>query len=338
MRWLPALLLVIVFVFPLFMGGFACVAVATFAFDRDLYAGLLSDERLYDMPDAVSAASWQLSIPGLSAFPRTMGKAALRELLPPAYLRSQALNVMDQAFAYLRGRGSLNLWVDLGPLKRSLASDGGRRFALTLAQGLPQCTGSTAAPARGTIPACRPSGWTVQQTAQFIQASLPAVISRMPDRAALSASTPLPWRGFSAPGMLAAAAAGLIALGLGAWFASAFAFSSSPRDRKLWLGSTLLAPALCTLIIGLVSLSPFTFGWARYGIEAANLARFGLGQGYSDAVVDAAGIFIRRFSIGFLAVGGIASGLGLGLLIWGATSPIDRLAAQRSDVHASKST
>ena len=146
MRWLPALLLVLLLVIPLFLGGLSAVAVATFALDRNWYVGMLADERLYDLPDAVSSATWQPTLPGLTAFPPAMGREALRELLPQAYLRDQAGSLVDQVFAFLWGRAPLDLSVDLSPLKQSLVGDSAKRFALAMAKDLPDAATSAAAP------------------------------------------------------------------------------------------------------------------------------------------------------------------------------------------------
>jgi hypothetical protein len=322
MRWLPALLLVVLLVMPLFIGGLSAVAVSTFVLDRGWYVSFLSDERLYNLPDAVSSATWHLTLPGLSAFPPGMGREALRELLPPAYLRDQAGSVMDQVFSYLWGRGPLELSVDLAPLKQSLVGDRAHRFALAMARDLPEAAASMAVPKRGTIPASRPKGWTVDQTARFIEASLPNVLASMPDRLALGDTVPLPWRGFSAFGMLVGAAVLLMLLACGAWIGSAFAFSSVPRERLLWLGGSLLVPALCVLSVGVFSaVSPLALSLARMGIASADFAEIGLGQGFVDAVLNAARLSLARVSTGFLATGGIAAGIGIGLLVWGGITP-----------------
>ncbi|MCX7031507.1 MAG: hypothetical protein NTU62_15495 [Spirochaetes bacterium] len=322
MRWLPALLLVLLLVMPLFIGGLSAVAVSTFVLDRGWYVGFLSDERLYDLPDAVSSATWHLSFAGLSGFPHAMGREALRELLPPAYLRDQASAIIDQVFTYLWGRGPLDVSVDLSPVKRSLAGDGAKRFALALAKGLPEASASTAVPKRGTIPDYRPKGWTVDQTARFIEASLPPVLASLPDRLELGDTVPLPWRGFSAFGMLIGAAVVMMLLACGAWLGSAFAFSDVPRERLLWLGGSLLAPALCVLAIGAAAaVSPLALSWARMGISFADFAEIGMGQGFTDAVLNAVRLSLGRVSTGFLATGGIAAGIGIGLLVWGGSTP-----------------
>ena len=322
MRWLPALLLALLLVMPLFIGGLSAVAVSTFALDRDWYLGFLADERLFDMPDAVSSATWQMTLPGLPAFPPGMGREALRELLPPAYLRDQAGSIIDQVFTFLWGRGPLDLSVDLSPLKQSLVGDTAKRFALAMAKDLPVATASTALPKRGTIPGSRPKGWTVEQTARFIEGSLPTVLADVPDRLQLGDTVPLPWPGFSAFGMLIGAAVVAMLLAFGAWFGSAFAFSDVPRERLLWLGGTLLAPALCVLAVGVFSAaSPIALSWARIGISSADFAGTGVSQGFVDAVVNAARLSLGRITTGFLATGGIAAGIGVGLLVWGGITP-----------------
>lgn len=317
MRWLPALLLVLVFVVPLFIGGLSSVAVATFVLDRSWYAGLLSDERLYDLPDAVAGASWNTGIPELAGFPRTMSREALRELLPPGYLRDQSSAVVDQLFAFLWGRGPLDLSVDLSPLKGRLTGDTAKRFALAMAKGLPEAA-TAAAPARGVIPAARPKGWTVEQAARAIESALPTVLAKVPDRVRLGDTVPLPWRGFSAFGMLLGAAVALLVLAAGAWVGSAFTFSSVAHERLLWLGGSLLAPALCVLAVGVgAAVSPLTLPWVRFGISSVDFATVGLGQGFTDAVLDVAAFAARRVATAFLATGGVAAGLGIGLLVWG---------------------
>ena len=322
MRWLPALLLVVFLAIPLFIGGLSSVAVSTFVLDRGWYAGFLSDDRLYEIPDAVSSATWQTTFPGLSAFPPAMGREALRELLPPAYLRDQAGAVMDQVFAFLWGRGPLDLSVDLSPVKKSLVGTGAHRFALALAKDLPENTASGALPARGSIPSSRPKGWTVDQTARFIESSLPTVLAGVPDRLALADRVPLPWNGFSAFGMLIGAAAFLLVLACGAWFGSGFAFSSVKRERLLWLGGSLLAPALCILSVGIfTALSPLALSWARIGISYTDFAPVGVGQAFVEALVDAVRLSLGRVSTGFLATGGIAAGIGIALLVWGGITP-----------------
>jgi hypothetical protein len=329
MRWLPALILVLVFVIPLFIGGLSTVAVATFVLDRNWYVSFLSDERLYNLPDAVSGATWRVTLPGLPALPPTMGRDALNELLPPAYLRDQAGAVIDQVFTFLWGRGPLELSVDLSPIKTSLTGDSAKRFALALAKDLPIAAASTAVPRRGTIPQSRPKNWTVDQTARFIEASLPTVLAGMPDRVALGDMVPLPWTGFSAFGMLIGAAVLLLFLACGSWFGSAFAFSSVVRERLLWLGGSLLAPALCVLSVGIfTALSPVALSWARIGIASADLGETGLGPGFVDAILEAARLSLGRITIGFLATGGIAAGVGIGLLVWGGIMPSGTPAGQ----------
>jgi hypothetical protein len=322
MRWLPALLLALLLVMPLFIGGLSVVAVSSFALDRDWYVGFLSDERLYELPDAVSSATWQPTLPGLTAFPPAMGREALRELLPPAYLRDQAGSLVDQVFAFLWGRAPLDLSVDLSPLKQSLIGDRAKRFALALAKDLPEATAAAAAPKRGTIPSSRPKSWTVDQTTRFIEASLPAVLASVPDQLELGETVPLPWQGFSAFGMLIGAAVVCMLLACGAWLGSAFAFSNVTRERLLWLGGTLLAPALCILSIGVFSAaSPLALSWARFGISMTDFAGTGVSQGFVDAIVNAARLSLGRVGIGFLATGGIAAGIGIGLLVWGGITP-----------------
>ena len=310
MRWLPALLLVIVLVFPLFLASLSTIAVATFAIDRGFYRRIVDDERLYEVPDLLTD-----SFPGLEAFPLEHASKALREVLTPAYLRGQVRHLLDQVFEFIEGRATLQPVVDLAPVKAALAGEAGRRFALALAKDLPECEGAVRSQP-GALPACRPAGTSVEQAARQIEAALPAVIEQMPDRLPFGGTVELPWRGFSASSMLVATAVGLLALSCGAWFAAAFAGGADRRTRLLWLSSSLAAPAAVVLLIGLVALSSFTWGWMRSGLAEARLDLQGFGAGFVDAVTDAARYAVRRVALGFLASGGVAAGLAVGLLAW----------------------
>lgn len=320
MRWLPALLIVLVLVIPLLSAAFSLVAVGTFVFDRGFYVQILADERLYSIPDAISGATWVASFTELEPLIRGATGPAIREVLTPEYLRSQAGRLLDQVFIYLRGRGPLQLSIDLAPAKRALAGEAGKRFAADLAAELPICAGSTSTPA-GTLPSCRPRKWTVEQTARQIESALPAVLARMPDTQPIGESVPLPWPGFSVTRVYFASVLALLLAGIGCWLGAAFAGSSNVRGRLFWLGGSLLAPAFFTLLCGLATLAPATIGWVRYGIAAADLPGFGFSAVYPDALVGAARIAVQRTATGFLATGGIASGVALGLLAWGWSIP-----------------
>jgi hypothetical protein len=91
MRRVPAILMVIFLVCPLFFTALLTVGVSTWTLDRSFYLGLLADERLYQIPDAVSSATLVPSdVPGLHGLTmRSAGRAA-REVITPAYMRSQA--------------------------------------------------------------------------------------------------------------------------------------------------------------------------------------------------------------------------------------------------------
>ena len=86
MRRVPAILIVIFLAFPLLFAALAAIGVSTWALDRSFSTGLRSDEQLYQIPDAVSSATWlpdELS--GFGGLPLPTAGRALREILPPAW-------------------------------------------------------------------------------------------------------------------------------------------------------------------------------------------------------------------------------------------------------------
>lgn len=320
MRRVPAILMVLFLVCPLFFAALVTIGVSTWAFDRGFYATLLSDERLYQIPDAVSSATWSgLNMPGLTAISARVSAKALREILTPAYMQSQAVNVSNQVFDLLQGRReTFDISFDLAPVKAALLGDPGKRFARALALDLP--VGGTVADFTvrpGRLPLSRPSSLSVDKAAQIIQNGLPVFVQSIPDTTRLSDNPYYhggPWPHFSVPGMLVFADVVLLLIAGGMGTAAAFVGGANRFEKLQWFGWPLLAPAAGVFLLGLAISLSFFSGWVQWGIESARLAAHGFDASFTAALVDAARRTLSRIGTGFLATGAIAAGAALGLL------------------------
>ena len=340
MRQAIAVLLLVLLALPLATGALCLFAVSGWIADRGFYLGLAADERIYQgllderLPGALERAQrWVREPTGLAldGLPPRVLLPALRELVTPAWLRDQAVRLVNEAFDTLEGRRPPQRpSLDLTALKRSLAGEGGERFALALAGALPPCpAGEQAVLPGATLPRCRPDSQTVEAAAARIRASLPSLAARFPDRWPLDREAAVGWpeRGgwwFAAPdrrpGRWLVAAGVALALLAGAGLAgAAFLAGRNRREILQWLGWPLAAPAALVLLIGL----GLRLGAAGAGWWAGGWPGWGSWPDWSLAAVwiEVGRAALSTVSTGFLAAGGITLGLAAGLVAWGLSTP-----------------
>jgi hypothetical protein len=329
MRRVPAILIVVFLACPLLFASLVAISLSTWTMDRHFYLSLFDDARLFQVPDAVSSASWSASVvEGTGGLQwRSIGRAAAT-VLTPDYLRGQALRVVNQVFDYFDGKSRrLDISIDTAPLKAALRGDAGRRFSRLLAEDLPVGGSPADFTLRpGRLPVSRPSSLSVDRAAAIIQSGLPTFMSSIPDTVRLSDDPRVhieadwwgrgPW--FNVFGAFLFADVILLLLAGGFLTAAAFIGGETRFERLQWFGWPLLATAAAVLLTGLlVFLSP----WVRWGIENARLDIHGFNAAFISAVIDAARHLVSRIGIGFLATGGITAGASLGLLAWSWSIP-----------------
>ena len=331
MRRIPAVLIVIFLVFPFFMAALMTVSVSTWVLDRNFYADLLGDARLYQIPSAAWSRGWlrveALRITGMSV--ESVG-GALKQILTPEYLRAQALKALDDAFDFIDGRSTVfDPSIDLVPVKKALSGGAGKRFARTLAEDLPVGkAGDRFVMEPGSLPRVRPSSISVDRAAALIVAGLPAYVKAIPDTLRLSdATSPLltprrwgPWPGFSALRALVLADVILLLLASAFWVAAAFTGGSDRRERLQWFGWSLFMPSVLVFLCGLSISVGLGSEWVRFGVASARLESLGYGPEFPAAVLEVARLAMSRVATGFLATGAIAGGVSLGLLAWAWTT------------------
>ena len=329
MRKVLAGLMALFLVFPLFLAALNTIAVSTWVLDKDLYISVISDTRLYEIPAGARTEgflSWPWT-PELGAIPPASASTALKDVVTPEYMRSQAVNLVTACFDFIEGRSPvLDPVIDLTPIKKALSGEAGKRFARSLAEALPACSSSASLPKNGVLPSCRPSGVSVARVSDAILRALPATIARIPDTYRVRGdSRPLLDRGmwdgftwrFSATRSLIIADVALFLIACAAWILTGLVGGADARGRLYWLGGTLMAPAVIVFLTGLIVNTGLVASTVRYGIESARLSSYGFSNAFINGIFGAAGTMIGRVAAGFLATGAIAVGISLALIFWG---------------------
>jgi hypothetical protein len=122
MRSVPAALIAVFLVVPLFLAALFTVSVSTWVLDRGFYASLIDDERLYEIPAGFAKGEWEETARE-TGIPLLRDPALLREVVTPAWMRTQALSVLGQAFDFIERRtGTFDPEFDLAPLKKAGAA------------------------------------------------------------------------------------------------------------------------------------------------------------------------------------------------------------------------
>lgn len=329
MRGCLAVLLFLIF-FPLAFAGLTLAAISTWALDRSFYTGILSDQRLYE---AILSEGSTFSVTPRSNSVRDVQDAqtseafsqAIKEVLTPEYLTTTATGLVDQFFIFLDDPSTgLNAAVDLRPVKTALAGERGAAFARTLSQQLPVCT---AGPSVTTVlnisfPSCRPEGVSAEALESQLVPLVPQLANALPNQQALT-EAPIVAGQLPTASVLSGLTVGVISTLAVAglfWLLIGVVGGTDRRTFFLWLGLTLLWPALLVLLAGLGAVT----GAADGTIRASITQGFTVSGAANDAQVravltDLALRAIGRIGNGFLIVGGVAMLIATILTVIGAT-------------------
>lgn len=328
MRKAIAAVLVVVLVFPLLLAALMTFSVSTWAFDRGFYLQLVSDERIYEV--ILSETAWkQEQIFGVTEFDGIPGDAlikALREVVTPNYLRSQAVSLVNDAFDAVEGRASvLKLTVDLTPLKDRLQGEAGDRFARSLAANLPVCSAGEEAFAPGAqLPRCRPANLSEERAAEMIGKALPAFLDSLPD------TYPQPpetihfhytpedefWTGFVGTNRLIWVNILLALVAASFWVGAAFVGGENRRQIVQWLGWPLFVPAVLILIGGITIRITAGLPWINYQLSSWVVSDIWYSVEIAEVISTIARSAIKAIARGFLVTGGISIGISVGLIVW----------------------
>jgi hypothetical protein len=334
-RKIIAVCLLIVLVWPLLFGSLTLLSINSWVLDRNFYVNLLDDPRLYeamvsqDLPLYMNTRWFPGTID--SALPPAALDKALREVMPPAYLRDQTIRIVNHAFDALHGqRDSIDLDLDLAPVKASLRGDGGARFAQVLAQQLPACTAGQEPLAAGSaLIRCRAANMSVEDATSQISAAVPQFVEQLPDQIRLSRE-PLNLRNDLGPfnAMFLGAVGLTIGIGLmlmlavGSGFVTAFIGGSNAKERLAWLGGSLMLPAVLILLSGIVLSTPLITASVGLGLDQARFAVEGVqySAALRQALIEVTGKALSTVASGFVLTGLASVVIALGLIVWAAVT------------------
>jgi len=331
-----AVLLIIFVVFPMALATLTTIAVSSWVLDREFYTDLVADPRLYEVLLSEELPNYfgrRIAVREVDSVPARALSQALREVVTPEYLAGEATRIVDQVFAVIEGKSStLVIALDVAPLKDALRGEAGRQFAHTLAANLPACAaGQEWRAPGGTIIRCLPPSVSVEEATGMIVNALPAFLDEVPDQIDLARDRvylPGAARGWNTvtagQGALSFAIFVLVLITGGVWLAAALLGGEDRRERLLWLGWSLLAPAILIFALGLLVGADFTGGWVRIGLNEARLEGFEYSESFRLALLDVARTALDTIANGFLMAGGVAGGIAIGLIAWGYTTPKTR--------------
>ncbi len=334
MRKIIAIGIVVILAFPLLMSALSLGAVSTWLFDRNFYTNLLDNDNIYKvLLDEQFPAYFDRHISGqYQGIPLDALSQALRTVATPEYLHEQIMGLVNESFDFFEGTDpTLDLYLDVAPLKEAILGDKGEEFASALVQALPSCQAGQEPTVTGeVIIRCLPTNLSADQAVKEVTKALPVFLQKVPDRIKLT-DEPFTvsnrwgsvdvWMGISGRYGFAIALVVLFGLALASWFVSALIFSDAWRTRLLWLGWSLIVPAVLVFIIGLLVGSEMVVNAARYGLSQARMDEVAYSPALQAALVDSLRPALETIANGFLMVGGIAGGVGVGLLVWGVSKP-----------------
>jgi hypothetical protein len=328
MRKAIAAILVGLLVFPLLLAALMAFSVSTWALNRGFYLQLVSDERIYEA--ILSETAWEqeqiLAVTEFDGIPGDALAKALREVVTPNYLRSQAVTLVNDAFDAVEGRASvLELTVDLTPLKDRLRGEAGDRFARSLAANLPVCSaGEEAFAPEAQLPRCRPANLSEEHVAEVIVKALPAFLDTLSD------TYPQPpetiyfyytpedefWTGFVGTSRLIWINILLALVAAAFWVGAAFVGGENRRRIVQWLGWPLFVPAVLTLIVGITIRLAAGWPWIDYGLGSWIASDVWYSAEIAEVFTTIARTAIKAIARGFLVTGGISIGISMGLIVW----------------------
>lgn len=334
MRKVLAVVIIVIFTFPLLMATLTTAAVSTWVLDREIYEDIAANAKMWeallseDLPiyvnQRVVSKVDQVAVGALGN--------ALRVVLTPEYLRTEAMRIVDDVFDMMEGRDYVvDIYLNLAPIKEAIAGDKRDEFANALAEFLPTCkAGEESKAPGGLLTRCIPTDKTVQQVAQEIYAVLPQYVAKYPDKlyfgdGSLDMRREMRWSetviGLTARTGFALAIVILALMSATVWLLGAVIGGETWKSRLQWLGWSLLIPAGLVFLFGIMSTSEFTGGWVRMGLSETRFQGAEVSLAFQQTMWEAVRGLLDRMAAGFFVAGGAGAGIALGLIIWGLAMP-----------------
>lgn len=338
MRTILGLIVYLFITFALLIGAMYTTAITTWALDRGFYEDILANREIFTTFVESEEFAQVLALDNLDAPADAQNDdptftalvLALREVVTADYLQEQALILVDDIFALLESNNpDVRFAIDLTPIKENLSSEQGTAFTNVYITNLPLCEAvseDTLPSEDYPLPTCVEDDASREIVAAQIRDNLPQLIAELPDELALDEpiTVPSPQGGIAT--VLRTALLGLWGVAAFFWLVTAFVGGSNRRGILLWLGGTLLLPAILVLVTGLAT----NFGirdFQTLGFESNMIEINGtpLEGDLALALTDLLRRTVGRIATGFLMVGGAA--LGVAALFLG----LGQFAANRDD-------
>ena len=327
MRKFLAVLLILLLVIPLMTAALLVVPLRTWMLDRSFYTRAMSGEQLAKVLQSSAVFPVQLELP-IQLSQETMDAlyGVIKQTFTAQYLDSQVQPLVDGVLDLVEGKtNSLQVRLDLKPIKAALLNEKREQVLSILAAGIPVCAAGQA-PTQGAQ-ICRPASVSVESFSQtFVASALTQVVQSLPDEYDLQTVS-----GFSLdrlyfwqsalPGMSVPNAFTLLVVLIGLlaflfWLISALVADNHWGVRLQWLGAALIVPAVIVLLAAVI------VQWLNPG-AAINFGLFQFGQsGLSAEVKSALTVLLQGVASSvarpFFLSGGIALTSALVLLVLGA--------------------
>lgn len=333
MRKVIGVLFAIIFVFPLLLGALSVVSISTWIFDRDFYIEVLDNQVFYDsiLSDEMVLRMAQESFPQAEGVDAQTMSEVLRTLISPEFLSQQVRYIVNSVFDFLEGKSDLlDLKLDLTPIKQAFSGPQSQELITKLAQAMPVCVeGQEVKSSDAGFYICKPDFISEQVFIEnYLTPALPQMLENLPDEIPLGEQVlretqipagPLGDLVFSSSSFYLAVGI-VVTLALFFWVITALIAGTNGRQKLMWLGWTLLIPAVFIFILGITVRSDISAVWIRYGMDQAFMRNLPLPADVSAGMYEISQVATGRISNAFLMVSGIAAMLAIGFIAWGAVT------------------
>ena len=322
MRRALALVFVIVFVTPLLIATLIVVPVRTWLFNREFYYYALNHEQVLKVLQETS-----LPIPTNTPLPFSPEILdalfiSLTTIMTPEYLDSQIHLFIDSGLDLIEGKeDTININLDLLPLKEAIQGEKKSEFINTFAANFPVCENDEEPNLSQMLVICRPPSVAPEIFAQnLLEPILPQLVQFMPDDYPIQLPLILPtqklafWTplfpNLSLPGFLTSAVIAITVIAFLFWALAAWIADPAWHVRLKWLGSSLIFPALVVLLLaGIVYL--FTVGKILNWL----LRVMGVNLGVITSALSITSQMTAKIALSFFISGGVALGIAISLIM-----------------------
>jgi hypothetical protein len=279
---------------PLTLSAMTMSSMRPWILDRGFYEGVVNDDRVYValLNGELANQLNQQVLSDANRLPPGALNSALREVITLDYLRAQSGYIVNEMFDFIQGRDStIDVSIDLRPIKAALSGAAGQRFANTLAAALPFCESKqTSVAPDGTLPRCISNHMSIAATAAQIAHALPAALENAPDNLVLNNPLNLQRNLPVLDGFLdATVRSGLdlsivmvILLTILVGVVLSYMRGGDLYGNLRWLSKSLFVPAALFLVVGAILANAFTANALQstqwIGIQAADAFNQALGN------------------------------------------------------------